>query len=140
MNDQPPNEDLWQACPQGELQKMVRGVRTRRRRQMLKQFGTATASLFLVGIVGYVSTDRWLGSDGFPPGGIACNEVMRLLPAFHARKLEPTLAQKVSIHLDECPQCGPAYEQMVAAKRTVAHVRCCGGHHDRMTHGRKSIG
>ncbi len=88
----------------------------------------------------HLRADWWLWSDGSPPGGIACNEVIRLLPAYHAQNLKPTLAEKISIHLDECTKCGPAYERKVAAKQEVAHIQCCGGHHAQRAHGRTSIG
>lgn len=140
MNEQPPGEDLWRACPQGELQRMVQGIRIWQRRRMLKQLGTATASLFLAGGAGYVAADLWLWSDGSPPGGIACSDVMRLLPAYRARKLKLEMAEKVSAHLENCPRCGPAYEQMADASSAVANVHCCGRHHHQRAHGRTSIG
>jgi len=119
---------------------MVREIRLRQRRKLLKQLGTAAASLFVVGGAAYVAADRWLWPEKSPPGGIACSEVGPLLPAYCEQELEPTLAEKVTVHLDACPECGPAYEKMVAGKTETAHAECCRGHHGRSLHQQASIG
>ncbi len=114
MNTAPTNQDPWDACLPGELHRMVVRVKTRRRRRFLKQLGGAAAAVFVVGAGAYV-TGRWLRRPTeYHFGGIACREVKRQVSDYRAKRLAPGLMRRISIHLRECPLCGPAYRRMTA--------------------------
>jgi hypothetical protein len=122
MNDTPKDRDQWERCPPGELQRLVHRVRTRQRRQVLKRLAGVGAALVLIGAGGYVAGQWWHQPTEHHFGGIACSEVMRLLPDYRANKLDAELARRISIHLEKCPNCGPAYRRATSAKAGTAHV------------------
>lgn len=88
---------------------MVTRARTQQRRRVLKKLGGAAAGLLVLGSGGYV-VSRWLSEPReYRYGGIACSEVMRLLPDYREEKLGAVLSEKIAAHLAECPKCGPMY-------------------------------
>ncbi len=105
------DRDPWDACPPGELQRMVGRTRIRQRRRFLKRLGGTAAGLAAIAAGGF-----WLLQPGeYHFGGIACSEVMSLLPDYRANKLPAELKEKVSLHLAKCPECGPHYRGMSTA-------------------------
>lgn len=114
------NQDPWNECPPGELQRMAERLKIRQRRQALKRIGSAATALTVVSAGGYVA-GRWLlGPAENRYGGIACSEVMPLLTDYRAKKLDPPLMRKIAAHLAECPHCGPMYRKMAAEMEGTA--------------------
>ncbi len=108
-----PNHDSWDACPPGELTRMVRRIDIRRRREALKRMGGVAAAVVVVGLGGYAATE-WLGGPReYHYGGIACSEVMRRMPDYMASRLPADLMRRIGVHLEKCPNCGPRYRQML---------------------------
>lgn len=105
----PHDSDQWRPCPPGELRRIVARKRTRQRRRVLKKLAGTAAGLLVLGSGGYVAS-RWLSEPAeYRFGGIACSEVMRLLPDYREKKLGSVLSEKITAHLGECPKCGPIY-------------------------------
>jgi hypothetical protein len=88
---------------------MLETIQVRHRRRALKQLGAAGAAVVVFGIVGYAA----IGRTHFPRetryGGLACGEVMELLPDYQAKRLSAELSHKVTLHLRQCPDCGPTF-------------------------------
>ena len=106
MNREMLESDQWEPCAPGELQRVVTRIKTHERRLMLKQLGGAVAGVFVLGVGGYLASQHEPWSSPQRYGGIACGEVMRLMPRYRARELSTELTQKIQIHLAECPRCG----------------------------------
>ncbi len=103
----------WEDCCQGELGQMVDRMRTVRRRRFLSQASVAALTLAVTGAGISFAGYRWWLSGDYRYGGIACSEVMRLLPKYHAGELDAQLSRQIAIHLEQCPDCGPAYRRMI---------------------------
>ena len=106
MNREILQSDQWEPCTPGELQRLATRLKTHERRLMLKQLGGVAAGVLVLGVGGYLASQHWPRSSEQRYGGIACAEVMRLMPRYRARELSAELTQKIQIHLAECPQCG----------------------------------
>lgn len=103
--------DFWEPCPSGELRRMVGRIKTCQRRQFLQKLGGLAAGVAAVGAGGYAAA-WWLSpSEDQPYGGITCTEVMAIMPLYHAGRLDPDLANKVTIHLAKCSHCAWTYRR-----------------------------
>ena len=111
-NDASPAEQtVWRDCTTGELVDL--GAQQRRRdsrRLLIRNVGLAAAGCAVVGAVGALGFWRRqeqpeVPAGVFAPGGIACDEVTRLLPAFVAHELSSAQAAKVREHLASCGHC-----------------------------------
>jgi len=101
--------DSWQDCPPGELKRMLGTIQVRHRRRALKQIGAAGATIAVFGLVGYAAIGRTYFLRETRYGGLACREVMELLPDYRAKRLSAELSRKVTLHLRQCPDCGPRF-------------------------------
>ncbi len=116
--------DDWQPCPPGELKRMADRIRLRERRKALKKMGAAGAALLVAVGGGYLAKEWFDQPREYHFGGIACSEVMPLLPDYRAGKLDELLRNQVSEHLDKCPNCGPMYRRMLdEMQRPPRHVK-----------------
>ena len=105
------DSDQWRPCPPSELHRIVARERTQQRRRVLKKLGGTAAGLLVLGSGGYVA-NWWLSEAAeCRYGGIACSEVMRLLPDYREKKLGAVLSKKIAAHLGECLKCGPMYRR-----------------------------
>ena len=100
------SEDAWSDCAPGELQRVAVRLRGRRRREFLRQAGSVAAGVVVLGAGGYLATRTGTSTPDQPYGGIACVEVVRLMPRYRANELSADLAEKIQIHLARCPECG----------------------------------
>ena len=99
--------DAWTACTPGALQQVAAHVRRRRRRrEFLWQAGSVTAGIAVLGVGGYWATRLITSPSGHPYGGIACAEVMRLMPRYQTGELSAEMSKRIQIHLARCPDCG----------------------------------
>ena len=106
MNREMLQSDQWEPCTPGELQRVVTRIKTHERRLMLKQLGGGAAGVLVLGVGGYLASQYGPRSSQQRYGGIACSEVMRLMPRYRARELSAELTRKIQIHVAECPRCG----------------------------------
>lgn len=109
MNQALSSNERWQDCPPGELQRILETIKIRRRRRALRQLGGAGAAIALMGIFGYNAINWTSLPQEKRYGGLACSEVMELLPDYQARRLSAKLSRQVTIHLRQCPDCGPRF-------------------------------
>lgn len=115
MSESSDGADPWAACPKGELDRLVRGWRTRRRRRVWIQGSAAAAALSLA----------WAGRVAFGPyrslaqperRGIACSAVRPLLGDYVAGKLNAELAERIREHLEHCPGCRALYQRTLSSR------------------------
>lgn len=99
-------EDAWSDCAPGELQRVAARVKGRQRREFLRQAGRVAAGVVVLGAGGYLATRAATSSPVQPFGGIACAEVVRLMPRYRAKQLSADVAERIQIHLAKCPECG----------------------------------
>jgi hypothetical protein len=101
----PPDPEVWQDCPPGQLAEMVGRIRFKERRRFLRQAAQGASALLVLG-VGGAAAAQWIRADRPPRyGGLACSEVMQLMPDYRSHRLGEALAAKVAIHLEKCPHC-----------------------------------
>jgi hypothetical protein len=112
-------EDAWSDCAPGELQRVATRLRDRRRREFLRQAGSVAAGVVVLGAGGYFATRAGTSSPLQPYGGIACAEVMRLMPRYRAQQLSADVAERIQIHLAKCPKCGKM--DLVSLKPKARH-------------------
>jgi hypothetical protein len=106
---------------------MLASVKVRKRRRALMQIGGIAASVAVAGPAAYLA-GRWLiGPTEYDYGGIACSEVMPLMPKYRAEQLPARQMGQIAVHLSECPKCGPAYDRMVGAAAGTAHSHSAHG-------------
>jgi len=102
--------ETWEACPSGEINRMVERAKSTRKSAFVNSFAiagclvltTCAAALYL----------QWSSSN--PPGGIACEVVQPLLPEYQAETLEPEVQHQVAEHLLGCEHCRAKYQAMQA--------------------------
>ncbi len=139
MNTESAHQDQWDACPAGELQRMVGRIKARRQRRLLTQVGSTAAALLTAFAAAFFTTGWLRQPTECRFGGIACSEVKPLLPDFLAEKLDAELARKVDIHLQQCPDCGPMYRRMVTEMGHMAHVHRAGDLDEMHSNGREVV-
>ncbi len=102
--------DAWTACTPGALQQVAARVKGRRRREFLRQAGSVAAGIAVLGAGGYLATRLKTSPSGSPSGqpygGIACAEVIRLMPRYQAQELSAEMVGRIQLHLARCPECG----------------------------------
>ena len=123
MSETLPHTDQWAPCPAGELQSLVSGLKSSRRRsnshKMLGAIGGLATILLLVTLV-------WRQGPGAPvaaPEKMRCDEVKPWLAEFAAETLsDPKLVAAIRHHLDQCPPCAAAYQRLLASRPTSSTV------------------
>lgn len=113
----------WAACEAGDLRRVVRRLRVRRRdRQAARVIGTGGAAAVLV-LVGFIALAQFRGTPQYNYGNIACDSVRENLPDYMAGRVDKHLAAKINRHLAVCPKCGPLYRKMKSDTSVAQHAR-----------------
>lgn len=109
------SESQWQPCDEGMIQGANESIRDVQRQQSRRQFlRKASASAVVVAGAGFVGWSLMKQNDplnalhGNPnyPGGIACSEVVRLLPEYVGGAISNAdLVSSIDAHLAECNHC-----------------------------------
>jgi len=105
----------WSPCT-GEIEHFVKRERRRKGGVVLgKMLGGAAVGALLV--IVFTGPPEW--AEGPPPvgdfrlGGITCSEVRANVDDFMAGKLDAATAERIRIHLRECPHCSVLLERML---------------------------
>ena len=108
----------WRECVPGELTGLAAEHRHRQqRRALLRNLSIAAAGCAAVGIAGvFVLPPR---QTRFAPGGLVCDEVTRLLPAYIAKQLDAKRIEQVQKHLASCDHCTQRLKQLQQASSSI---------------------
>lgn len=120
MHESAVSQERWVRCPPGELERVARRERVDKRRQALGKLAGVSAVMAFSGVGGFFVARWLLKSTEYRFGGIACSDVVPLFRDYYQERLGDELTRKVSLHLEQCPHCGPAYRHMAA---TMARSR-----------------
>ena len=113
----------WRECVPGELRELAAEHRHRQqRRALLRNLSIAAAGCAAVGIAGvFLLPQR---QTRFAPGGLVCDEVTRLLPAYVANQLDAKRVEQVKKHLAACDHCTERLKKLQqASSRMQSHTR-----------------
>jgi hypothetical protein len=94
----------WRECEPGELTELATEHRHRQQRRVLiRNVTIAVAGCATVGLASVLWRPR--REQRFAPGGLVCDEVTRLLPAYVANQLDAKHVEQVKKHLASCDHC-----------------------------------
>jgi hypothetical protein len=116
------NDATREPCPPGELRTIADRTKPRRRRDALRQIGGVTAALIAAGAGGYLVSEWLWGVREYDYGGIVCSQVVPLFRDYHAKSLDVETSRKIAVHLEQCSQCGPAYQRLVEKMDSVVRL------------------
>jgi len=123
MNETTSTADSWDACPQGELSRMARSIKSKRRDKVIARVIGAAGAVVIVAVSLTIAAQQ-LGEPTEPNfGGIVCSDVCPKLQDYMAGKLDEKLAGQIESHLAECPDCGPMFQKM-KAEMGSAQIDC----------------
>ena len=94
----------WRKCVPGELTELAAQHRHRQqRRALVRNLSIAAAGCAVVGVASVL----WMQERErrFAPGGLVCDEVTPLLPAYIANQLDARRVAQVRKHLASCEHC-----------------------------------
>ena len=114
----------WQPCTQGTISSASALVRSRKSAESRRSFlKSASAAAVVVAGGGFAA---WTLQDGGDqrnalynnpnyPGGIACSEVVRILPQYIDESMKDAeLVENMDVHLAGCKHCRDKYNMMTA--------------------------
>jgi len=108
----------WRECVPGELTELAAQHRHRqRRRDLVRNLSIAVAGCAAVGIAGVLWLPR--RERRFAPGGLVCDEVTRLLPAYVANQLDAKRVEQVRKHLASCEHCTERLKKLQQASSSL---------------------
>jgi putative zinc finger protein len=108
----------WRECAPGELTELAAEHRHRQqRRDLLRNLGIAVTGCAVVGIAAVFLLPR--RERKFAPGGLVCDEVTRLLPAYVANQLDPKRVEQVKKHLASCEHCSERLKKLQQASSSL---------------------
>jgi hypothetical protein len=111
-------DDHWQACPPGRLTEKVRSHRSAvRRRKIVQAVGYACALVLAVGVGTWVG-ERIGGAPEPNFGGITCSAVRQNMDAYAHHQLDADVAERMDVHVRECPACRELKRQMESRAMT----------------------
>lgn len=108
----------WRECVPGELTELAAEHHHRQqRRDLLRNLSIAVTGCAVVGIMSVFLLPR--REKRFAPGGLVCDEVTRLLPAYIAKQLDAKRVDQVRKHLASCDHCTQRLKQLRQASSSL---------------------
>lgn len=119
------SDSQWEPCGEGIIKLAGDTIREQQiqhsRRQFLRKASVTAAVVACGGFAGWTlmgpknQLNSLYDNPNFP-GGIACSEVMRLLPEYVAGSLDETkLVASIDVHLEGCSHCRHKHEALLAS-------------------------
>ncbi|MBP88641.1 MAG: hypothetical protein CMJ64_18325 [Planctomycetaceae bacterium] len=101
------SDPLWANCPAGTFSDMVQTLRIARRQRWIAQIARPTAGLLLLVLL-------WVAFMIYNPvNDITCADVVDRFAEFRDKQLDSDLSDRLSFHLDKCPDCRRQYAMLV---------------------------
>jgi hypothetical protein len=104
MNQNNENHNEWQACPPGEVGRLVDGLLNRNRALAAQRRTVAAVLLLMTAFTGYYFVGVLPNSDP-NYGGIVCSRLMELAPQFLAGTLDAETSGRINVHRKHCKHC-----------------------------------
>jgi hypothetical protein len=111
MNQNNENHNEWQACPPGEVGRLVDGLQNRNRALATQRRMVAAALLLMTAFTGYYFVGVLPNAEP-NYGGIVCSRLMELAPQFMAGTLDAEASSWVKTHLAHCKHCRNTLQAM----------------------------
>ena len=113
----------WDACPAGELTKMVQARSAQRRRKTVDRLAVVAAGALVCLAIGGFTLGLFTPEPdaGGRHGDLACSEVLPLLPGYIEGEIDDDQQRRVAAHLEHCPGCKSRYEQMMQQVSQAAY-------------------
>ena len=109
MSENQSNADDWQSCPQGEMGRLVDGLRGKRRTRQSMVIGGTVSAVVVMLLVGNFAIN-WMQ----PPeiAGLTCQQVASMAEDYVDGKLDPAQAEHVRLHAEKCRHCRAAIAKL----------------------------
>ena len=104
--------DEWDACPAGELNRVVRRLRSQRRDLKTAKFVASGGALVCVIVLGLMFARHQHDA--------VCADVQSKLNGYIAGDLNPDVSESIRRHLEICPKCESAYRHLTAGVSGVS--------------------
>jgi hypothetical protein len=114
MDEMTSGDKQWEACPAGELRRLVGGLKARRRDKSVARFVSVTGACLIIVLASGLIVQQLRVN-------ITCSEVNSHLPAFIAKNLDAELADRVRTHLAKCSDCALRYQKMKSQMSVSSH-------------------
>jgi len=117
MNGDSNYQDDWQACPPGEITRLVKRLDSRERRARFGQLATTGLVSMLLFAAGAILFGGFVAYEEPTFGGIACTDCLAHAAEYHEHLVgsEPVadaeLMGKIKTHLEMCPCCRAKFHQ-----------------------------
>lgn len=109
--------DDWQACPPGELSRMVGRVGARERRARFRQLASSGLLSMLLFAAGAIVVGGFVIYEEPTFGGISCTDCLGHAAAYHSHLVgdcpmaDVQLVAKIETHLEKCNCCRAKFHQ-----------------------------
>jgi len=104
MNQNNENHNEWQACPPGEVGRLVDGLQDRRRALAAQRRTVAAALLLMMAFTGYYFVGVLPNAEP-NYGGIVCSRLQELAPQYLAGTLDAETSGRIDVHQQHCKHC-----------------------------------
>jgi hypothetical protein len=117
MNDKETTHDDWQACPPGELTRMVGRLGARERRARFGQLASIGLLSMLLFAAGAILVGGFVIYDEPTFGGISCTDCLSHAGEYHnhligtAPMVDVELVGRIETHLEKCDCCREKFRQ-----------------------------
>jgi len=111
------NQDDWQACPPGEITRLVNRLNSRERRARFGQLATTGLVSMLLFAAGAILFGGFVAYEEPTYGGIACTDCLAHAAAYHDHLVgsetvaDVELIGKIKTHLEMCSCCRAKFHQ-----------------------------
>ena len=134
LNDEHHNE--WQACPPGEVGRLVHRLQDRHRALATQRRMVAAVLLLMTACTGYYFVGVLPNAEP-NYGGIVCSRLHELAPQYMAKTLNADTSGRIQLHLAHCKSCRDKLNEMSmnsASRVTRPHEEIALTAHNRHAH------
>ena len=115
MNPNLASSDEWEVCPNGTLQALAK------RSQQQRTLKRATWAILLMCVMLF-ALGGWLQIPfSWNTGSLACDQVVKILPAYATNKLSVTQRAQVERHLKKCGLCAEKFRMIQTTQSVAEH-------------------
>jgi hypothetical protein len=113
MSENQSNAKDWQSCPQGEMGRLVAGLRGKRRTRQSIVIGGTAAAVVVVLMLGNLGISM-MQNPGI--AGLTCQQVASMAGDYVEGKLDLDQTEQVRLHAEKCGHCRAEIAKLRKAK------------------------